>query len=94
MGLQLGDWHRSGDWGGIKNRRMGCDCHAPSQMTAGSANKKARGTPRPNEGSFPFNKNKNKQTPGNKKGVWQMVEKWSRQEVVRVQERKKDRTCD
>lgn len=25
VGLQLGDWHRSGDWGGMKNRRLGCN---------------------------------------------------------------------
>ena len=32
VGLQLGDWQKSGDWGGTKNRRTGYQwgAHAPS----------------------------------------------------------------
>lgn len=55
-------------------------------MTAESANEKARSQ---QEGRFIPRKKKHQEI---KRSRW--VERWSRQEEVRVQERQKNRTCD
>ena len=59
-------------------------------MTAEAANERAR--PEEHHGPIKVHshlRKKKKSTPGNKKERGRWVERWSRQQVVRVQERKK-----